>query len=131
MSKNKIIITSVIMAILVVAVTGCYKTTTLLVAAPEVTTEVSFSKDLVPLLAANCAKSGCHSGSITPNLSAEIAFTSLIGGKYVDVATPENSEVYLWLTGKNTPAMPLGAPSNPSNINGILLAWVKQGAKNN
>ncbi len=131
MSKNKIIIASIVAAILVGSITGCYKTTTLLVVAPEVTTEVSFSKDLTPLLTANCAKSGCHSGSVAPNLSADNAYNSLVSGKLVDVANPESSEVYLWLTGKHSPAMPLGATNNPSNINGIMLAWVKQGAKNN
>ena len=131
MSKNKVIITSLIAAILVGTITGCYKTATLLVTAPEVTTAVSFSKDLTPLLTANCAKSGCHSGSVSPNLSADNAFNSLVNGKLVDATNPEGSEVYLWLTGKHTPAMPLGATNNPSNINGLMLAWIKQGAKNN
>jgi len=27
--------------------------------------------------------------------------------------------------------MPLGAANNPSNINNLMLAWIKQGAKNN
>jgi len=27
--------------------------------------------------------------------------------------------------------MPLGAATNPSNINALMLAWIKQGAKNN
>jgi len=27
--------------------------------------------------------------------------------------------------------MPVGGPNNPSNINQYVLAWVKQGAKNN
>ena len=131
MSKNKIIIASIVAAILVGSITGCYKTTTLLVVAPEVTTEVSFSKDLTPLLTANCAKSGCHSGSVAPNLSADNAYNSLVSGKLVDVANPESSEVYLWLTGKRAIAMPAGAPNNPSNINGLMLAWIQQGAKNN
>jgi len=49
----------------------------------------------------------------------------------VNMATPENSVVYLWLTGKEAISMPAGAANNPSNINALMLAWIKQGAKNN
>jgi len=134
MSKNKIIITSLIVATFVVTLSGCYKTTTLLEDnTPAVTTTVSFSKDIVPLLTANCAKSGCHGGTINPNLTAANAYNSLTGG-LVNTATPSNSVVFLWLTGKDMPSqtyMPLGGTNNPGNINGLILAWITQGAKNN
>ena len=133
--SNKIIkITSAIVVALVVAVTvtGCYKTDTLLVDnSPAITSSVSFSKDIVPILTANCAKSGCHGGSVSPNLSAESAYTSLVNGNFTNTATPANSLVYLWLTGKEVATMPLGGTYNPSNINGYILAWITQGAKNN
>ena len=132
MSKLKIIISSLFIAAGLVIFTGCYKTTTLLEDnTPAVTRTVSFSKDIVPILGSSCAKSGCHSGSIAPNLSQVSAYTSLVNGNYVNTATPEKSIVYLWLTGKEAAIMPLGASNNPSNINGLMLAWIKQGAKNN
>ena len=49
----------------------------------------------------------------------------------VDLNDPKSSEVMGWLTGTIKPAMPLGATTNPSNINALMLAWIKQGAKNN
>jgi hypothetical protein len=133
MSKIRIRAALVIMAgALVWVMAGCSKTTTVIVNdSPEITTEVSFSKDLNPLLTKNCATSGCHSGSVNPNLRADLAYNSLIAGGYVDTKLPENSTVYLYMTGKRTPAMPLGAPTNPDNINAYMLAWIKQGAKNN
>ena len=130
---KKIIATtvSVIMALLIVP--GCYKVATVQVDnSPAVTKTVSFSKDLVPIFSKNCALSGCHaSGGQTPDLSSANAYNSLIKGNYTDKTTPSNSKLYLWLTGKEAIAMPMGAANNPSNINGLTLAWITQGAKNN
>jgi hypothetical protein len=113
--------------------TGCYKVTTLVLNNDEeITTQVSLSTDVIPLLSKNCALSGCHNtGGIKPDLSADKAYNTLINGNYIDLNNPENSELYLWLTGKKAAAMPVGAANNPSNINQYVLAWIKQGAKNN
>jgi hypothetical protein len=132
MSKKTISSLLAIVTVFLLVMVGCSKTTTVIVDnSPEITTEVSFSKDLNPLLTKNCALSGCHSGSVNPNLRADVAYASLISGNYVDTKTPENSDVYLYMTGKKTPMMPLGAPNNPDHINQYMLAWIKQGAKNN
>jgi len=132
MSKHTLKIISSILIALTVVMAGCYKTTTLLVDnTPAITATVSFSSDVVPLLTANCAKSGCHNGSVAPDLSSANAYNSLVNGNFVNVSTPANSLVYLWLTGKEPATMPLGASNNPSNINGYILAWITQGAKNN
>jgi hypothetical protein len=132
MSNNKLKIISLILLLSFTVTMGCYKETTLLVNdAPAITTTVSFSSDIVPLLTANCAKSGCHNGSISPDLSAANAYNSLVDGNFVSTSTPSNSLVYLWLTGKESATMPLGASNNPSNINGYILAWITQGADKN
>ena len=96
-----------------------------------VITIASCSKTIVPILTQSCAASGCHGGSIAPNLTATNAYNSLKTGNYINLATPASSEVYLWLTGKESATMPLGAANNPSNINALMLAWITQGAKNN
>ncbi|MBS1668988.1 MAG: hypothetical protein JST58_16555 [Bacteroidetes bacterium] len=132
MSKKKIGLPLLVIAMGWVAIIGCTKTVTVLEDnTPAVTKTVSFSKDLVPILGSSCAKSGCHSGSVAPNLSSATAYSALVNGNYINIATPEKSIVYLWLTGKEAAAMPLGSSNNPSNINGLMLAWIKQGAKNN
>jgi hypothetical protein len=132
MSNNKLKISSLILLLFFAVMMGCYKKTTLLINdSPTITATVSFSSDLVPLLTANCAKSGCHNGSISPDLSAANAYNSLVNGNFVNTSTPANSLVYLWLTGKESATMPLGASNNPSNINGYILAWITQGAVKN
>lgn len=116
-------------------IAGCEKDITLIIKPIPVvvTSEVSFSKDLVPLFVANCAIAGCHgTGGKAPVLTADKAYNSLMANPdYILKDNPEESEVYLFLTGKKSPAMPLGKTTNPSNINGIFLAWIKQGAKKN
>ena len=120
--------------VLIGGITGCEKDTTLVIplAPPVVNKTVSFNKDIVPLLTKNCALSGCHiSGGHKPDLSVEKAYNSLIDGKYVDKTAPEKSIIYERLICKLSPAMPMGASPNPSNIDGLMLAWIKQGAKKN
>lgn len=132
MSNNKLKISLLLLLFSFAILMGCYKTTTLLIDnSPTITATVSFNTDIVPLLTENCAKSGCHNGSISPDLSAANAYNSLVNGNFVNTATPSNSLVYLWLTGKESATMPLGASNNPSNINGYILAWITQGAGKN
>jgi hypothetical protein len=112
---------------------SCSKNTTVYVDnSAEVTTEVFFAKDIVPIFSSKCSMSGCHNtGGHIPDLTVEKGYNALINGNYIDKGTPASSSLYLWLTGKKSTAMPVGGPTNPSNINQLVLAWIKQGAKNN
>ena len=122
----------ILIVVFAITIAGCSKTTTVIVDnSPAITETIQFSKTIVPVLTKSCATSGCHSGSVAPNLTEANAYSSLVSGHYLDLATPASSEVYLWLTGKKSAAMPLGSANNPSNINALILAWIKQGAKNN
>jgi hypothetical protein len=114
-------------------VQGCYKATTVKIDnSPAITETVSLSKDLIPIFTKSCALSGCHAaGGQKPDLSSASAYNSLIKGNYVNIATPSGSIIYLWLTGKESVSMPIGAANNPSNVNALTLAWITQGAKNN
>jgi hypothetical protein len=135
MLKNKIIAIALSMFIvIVIAISGCQKDTTVYIplAPPAVTKSVSFSKDLVPIFTANCAKSGCHvAGGHVPDLTAANAYTSLISNSLINKDAPTSSVIYERLTGKLSPSMPIGGAANPSNIEGLLLTWIKQGAKKN
>jgi hypothetical protein len=62
-------------------------------------------------------------------LSADKAFLSLTTSDYLDINNPENSELYGFVSGKITPAMPIGG-ADPA-ISAMILAWIKQGAQNN
>lgn len=132
MSKKLKIIGLIVVSQLMFFVYSCTKSTTVLeVTNDAVTTPVSFSKDIQPILTKSCAISGCHSGSVAPNLSAATAFNALMNGSLINTSSPEKSDIYLWLTGKKAVKMPLGSANNPSNINALMLGWIKQGAKNN
>ena len=133
MPKKLIAITLLLVTICMGFLISCYKVTTLTMnSEEEITAPVSLSSDVIPLLSKNCSLSGCHNtGGLKPDLSPDKAYNSLINGNYVDLGTPENSEIYLWLTGKKASTMPVGAANNPSNINQYVLAWIRQGAKNN
>ena len=130
---KKIIITTLSLGMLLMD--SCVKDTTLIIKkepAP-ITKTVYFSKDLVPIFSKNCAVSGCHAtGGQKPDLSADKAYSSLMNDPdFVNIKDPTSSELYGRLTGKITPAMPMGKANNPSNINSLVLAWMKQGAKKN
>jgi len=132
MSRKVKIIGFVVIAQLLFGVYSCTKTTTVLEdTTPAITTPVSLSKDLQPILTKSCAISGCHNGAVAPNLSAATAYSALTTGNLINTTTPASSEVYLWLTGKRAVTMPLGSANNPSNLNALMLAWIKQGGKNN
>jgi hypothetical protein len=132
MSKKILVIGTLLMAEMIMILNGCTKTTTVIEDnSAAITTTVSFSKDIAPILTKSCAISGCHAGSVAPNLSAATAYSSLINGSFINTDAPATSEVYLWLTGKKSATMPLGSANNPSNINALMLTWIKQGGKNN
>ena len=118
-------------AVLIVLLPGCYKTVTVTQSTgTEVTTPVSFKADLIPIFNKSCNMSGCHSaGGQVPDLTPPNAYRSIFEEDLVDINDPEGSEIMGWLTGQIKPAMPLGAQTNPSNINNLMLAWIKQGAK--
>lgn len=132
MLKRLIAILSGCIAIVVFAITGCYKTATIVVnPGSAITTEMSFSKDILPVFSKSCALSGCHvSGGKPPNLSAANAYVSLTSGGYIKAGDPDNSVIMAWLTGKKSPVMPLGNGPD-QDINAKVYAWIKQGAKNN
>jgi hypothetical protein len=133
MSLKRIVWSAGIIAFVICCLPACYKVTTLVNDnGSEVSEQVSLAKDIVPILNKNCSLSGCHtSGGVKPDLSELNAFNSLNNGGYLNLGAPDKSEVYLWLTGKKSTTMPPNGPVNPSNLNQLILAWIKQGASNN
>lgn len=110
---------------------SCYKDKTVVFdTGAEITRPVSFATDILPIFNTSCSISGCHvSGAKTPELSATNAYTSLTVGNYFNTTTPESSIIYQWMTGKKSTPMPVGGINK--NYNALVLAWIKQGAKNN
>lgn len=133
MSPKRIIMLAVCFTVLLILFQSCYDATTLVIDNnPTVTKTVSFTNDLVPIFNKSCSLPGCHNaGGKKPELTADKAYASLTIGGYLSLSNPPQSDLYLFLTGKKTPQMPLGATNNPSSVNQLVLAWIQQGAKNN
>ncbi len=110
---------------------GCYKDRTVYFdTGEEITRPVSFAADIIPIFDASCNGSGCHNrGGKAPDLTASSAYNSLTVGNYVNTNAPESSELYLWMTGKKSTPMPVSGINK--DYNALVLAWIKQGAKNN
>jgi hypothetical protein len=132
MLQKKTAILSGLVMVLVLIIAGCSKTSTIVVnPGSSITTEMSYAKDITPIFDKKCALSGCHaSGAKAPDLTTANSFKSLNGGSYIKAGDPDNSVLILWLTGKKSPVMPLGAGPD-QDINAKIYAWIKQGAKNN
>jgi hypothetical protein len=96
----------------------------------EISSTVSFSKDIVPILAEDCAKSSCHvTGAQSPDLTSSRAYDELNGLGYVDTTNASASLLYVRINATSNP-MPPDQPLTPEE-KGFILAWIKQGAQNN
>ncbi len=125
------VIGTVLAVFLIFFLSGCYKNRTLdNDTGEEITRPVSFATDMIPIFNASCNSSGCHNtGGKAPDLSPSNAYNSLQNGNYVNTSAPENSELYLWMTGKRATPMPVSGINK--DYNALVLAWIKQGAQNN
>ena len=85
-----------------------------------------FLLNVVPILTANCAKSGCHvKGVQAPDLSATNAYTSLIYYGYVDTDFPEQSALYIKITSGSM-------KDKATDVDrALILKWIQQGALDN
>lgn len=98
--------------------------------APDPGVQISLADDLIPIFNASCNTSGCHNGSgPPPDLRPASAYASLWEGGYIDTMIPEDSELYLWMSGARGLPMPLEGV-NATYASQVLL-WIEQGALDN
>lgn len=96
--------------------------------------QVSFSKDVLPILVNECAITGCHTGR-TPegnlNLDADKAYSSLSNKRsgYIDTLTPKYSVLYGTLISTSDPMPPTGK-LDQCKLD-MIERWMAQKAKNN
>ena len=131
MMNKKILLGFALAITTILFVTGCYKDRIVPLSSQVVviTKDVHFASDVQPIFAKSCALSGCHvTGTKKPDLTPSNAYNSLSSGNYLSTSSPETSEIYQWLSGKRTTQMPPNG-LDPT-INATILAWIKQGAKN-
>lgn len=97
-------------------------------------TEISYKRDIQPIFNSNCATSGCHSGTNSAgglNLEVSVSYQNLTASKsgYIDTTYPSASLLYSSMTSVSNPMPPNGKLSKCTTD--LILAWIKQKAKNN
>ena len=103
------------------------------VAPPPPPGAVKFGTNIVPIFTTHCSISGCHDGSGAPvNLSPSTAYAELFANSEIDTSSlptsAANSNLYKRMTDAANPMPPSGLlPSEAAKV----LAWIKDGAKNN
>ncbi len=89
---------------------------------------ISFATQIAPIFSNGDNCTSCHkSGGQAPDLSATNAYSQIMS-KYVNTATPDQSRIYSF------PAPTSSTHTWKKYTAGdaaILLAWIKEGAKNN
>ena len=86
--------------------------------------EVCFETEVRPIILANCAKSGCHSGGDEMDLSTESSILS-----HVTPFKPDESNLYTSLTSTWSNPMP-PSPNPPLTLQqrSTIALWILQGA---
>jgi hypothetical protein len=87
---------------------------------------VSFSTQIQPIFTQSCAMTGCHAGSVAPDLSAGKAYADIMSMNLVDTLNDNKSVLYVEMA-------PGGSMSNfcTKDQSDLVLVWIQQGAKNN
>lgn len=86
---------------------------------------VNFQEHIIPIFNQSCNSSGCHGGTVPPDLTPENAYSDLINGNYLDLESPENSKLYVKITEGS-----MAVYSNDLQA-AFILKWVSQGAEDN
>ena len=90
-----------------------------------------FAKDVAPIFAASCI--GCHAGSVKMGgLDLDTVESILKGGNNGPVITPgksAESRLYMMVSGKMNPSMPLGGRSLAAGEIEQIGRWIDGGAK--
>ncbi len=125
---KKLLIYTGLIAVMGFGLTGCYRDVILPTAAASTAPQkVSFNNQVVPILSANCAKSGCHvPGSQKPYMDAPEAWLDLTNGGFVNTVVPDQSIIYQMLNGGQ---MEQFIPS-AADIQ-LIYDWIRNGAPNN
>jgi len=95
---------------------------------------VYFENDILPLLASNCAYSGCHDAASAQNGVILDTYANIINTGDVDPFDPEGSDLFDVITDPDPDdRMPPAGDSEPLSASQIQLieTWINQGALNN
>jgi len=95
---------------------------------PDPTDTIYFSQQVEPIWNNGSLCTGCHSGSLNPDLTTNNSYASLMEGGYVDIENPSESKIYEYVyPGASTHQRQQYSESQAATI----LQWIEQGALNN
>ena len=92
---------------------------------------VYFSRDILPLLKSNCAKSGCHDASSHQDGVVLDNYQHVMSSDVVRAFRPDNSDLYEAIT-ENDPDKRMPVPPNQPLTSAqidLIEKWILQGAK--
>ena len=97
--------------------------------------EVSYSKEIAPIVSANCTFSGCHESGNSHHHDDEFGLNTYsdLTRAGIDPGYPKKSELYATLVSLNDNKVMPRKPYNRLSETQIQLiyVWIGQGAKNN
>lgn len=99
--------------------------------------QVSFANDIQPIIASNCAMSGCHSGNGSSGGEDELfpltTYEEVIDEGDVRAGDAHGSKFYQVISNHTIENVMPPSPYPPLSDNQIKLIylWIEQGAKNN
>ncbi|MFZ1729078.1 MAG: hypothetical protein WBQ23_02680 [Bacteroidota bacterium] len=86
--------------------------------------EICYGTDVKPIILANCAKSGCHSGDSESDLSSDAGIM-----RYVTPFNPDQSTLYTVITSTwLNPMPPSPNPALTQQQRTTIALWILQGA---
>lgn len=129
MKKLSIYLGLILIVVLGLSITGCYKDVILPDAAvdPDGPPQaVSYKTDLEPLFNTQCALSGCHVvGSHNPDMKTGKSYLSIVNGGYVNLIVPKQSILYVKINGEMKEYIPKATDRQK------VYDWIRNGAPNN
>ena len=91
--------------------------------------DISFQAHIVPIFQKSCSTSNCHDGTVSPNLTSEVAWRELQSGGYINLAIPRESILYKSVAFIESP-MPPGGPQLSDLDQLLILTWIQKGSPN-
>jgi cytochrome c5 len=93
---------------------------------------VYFENDILPLLASNCAMSGCHDASSHKEGIVLTSYSTITAGSNISVSNPASSKLYRSMkAGSDDQMPPLPRAKMTNEQLALFLKWIQQGAQNN
>ena len=129
MKKITIYLVLILVMIMGISISGCYKDVILPDAAvdPDGPPQaVSFKTDLAPIFNAKCAVTGCHvSGAHKPYLPTAISYQEIVNGGFVNIIVPKESILYKKINADMKEYIPSATDRQK------VYDWIRNGAPNN